>query len=87
MIIRINSQSGKGGIAYILERECGLDLPKTMHPTVGSVIYGIADEQGRELEADEIRDAFYENFVNIESCIRTFPGHFCAKFTQHRPGF
>ncbi len=65
-IIRINSQSGKGGIAYILERECGLDLPKTMHPTVGSVIYGIADELGRELEADEIRDAFYKHFVNID---------------------
>jgi len=65
-IIRINSQSGKGGIAYILEREYGLHLPKTMHPTVGSAIYGIADELGRELEAEEIREAFYKHFVNIE---------------------
>lgn len=63
-IIRINSQSGKGGIAYILEREHGLHLPKTMHPTVGTKIYNIADEKGRELEPQEIRDAFYRHFVN-----------------------
>jgi len=66
-IIRINSQSGKGGVAYILEREYGLHLPKTMHPTVGTKIYGIADDLGRELEAIEIKDAFYESFVNTTS--------------------
>jgi len=64
-IIRINSQSGKGGVAYILDREHGLDLPKTMHPAVGKRIYDIADQQGRELSADEIRDTFYDEFVNI----------------------
>jgi len=41
-IIRINSQSGKGGVAYVLEREYGLHLPKTMHPAVGTKIYGMA---------------------------------------------
>jgi 2-isopropylmalate synthase len=56
-IIRINSQSGKGGVAYVLDREHGFDLPKTMHPQVGKRIYDLADEQGRELSADEIRDA------------------------------
>lgn len=66
-IIRINSQSGKGGVAYILDREHGLDLPKTMHPQVGKTIYDLADQQGRELDADEIRDAFYALFANIES--------------------
>jgi 2-isopropylmalate synthase len=65
-IIRINSQSGKGGIAYILDREHGLDLPKTMHPQVGKRIYDLADELGRELTADEIRDAFYRLFANVE---------------------
>ena len=63
-IIRINSQSGKGGIAYVLEREHGLHLPKTMQPSVGTHIYGIADKLGRELSASEIRDAFYAQFVN-----------------------
>jgi 2-isopropylmalate synthase len=66
-IIRINSQSGKGGIAYILDREHGLDLPKTMHPQVGKRIYDLADELGRELTADEIRDAFYRLFANLEA--------------------
>jgi len=66
-IIRINSQSGKGGVAYILDREHGLDLPKTMHPVVGKRIYDLADEHGRELTADEIRDTFYDEFVNISS--------------------
>jgi len=64
-IIRINSQSGKGGVAYVLDREHGFDLPKTMHPTVGMLVYALADELGRELTPDEIRDVFFEKFVNL----------------------
>jgi 2-isopropylmalate synthase len=64
-IIRINSQSGKGGVAYVLDREHGFDLPKTMHPVVGTRIYALADELGRELSADEIRDTFFKVFVNL----------------------
>jgi 2-isopropylmalate synthase len=64
-IIRINSQSGKGGVAYVLDREHGFDLPKSMHPQVGKRIYDLADEHGRELSTDEIREAFLEEFVNI----------------------
>ena len=64
-IIRINSQSGKGGVAYVLDREHGFDLPKTMHPQVGKRIYDLADACGRELTADEIRDAFFREFVNL----------------------
>lgn len=66
-IIRINSQSGKGGVAYVLDREHGFDLPKTMHPQVGKRIYDLADELGRELSTDEIRDAFFREFVNIDT--------------------
>lgn len=66
-IIRINSQSGKGGVAYVLDREHGLDLPKSMHPIVGKTIYDLADSLGRELSTEEIRDAFFTFFVNIES--------------------
>lgn len=68
-LIRINSQSGKGGVAYILDREHGFDLPKTMHPVVGGQIYALADELGRELSPDEIRDAFYQMFVNLTETI------------------
>jgi len=66
-IIRINSQSGKGGVAYVLDREHGFDLPKTMHPQVGKRIYDLADRLGRELTVDEIRDAFFREFVNLTS--------------------
>lgn len=66
-IIRINSQSGKGGVAYVLDREHGFDLPKTMHPQVGKRIYDLADELGRELSTDDIRDAFFREFVNIDT--------------------
>ena len=66
-LIRINSQSGKGGVAYVLDREHGFDLPKSMHPVVGKYIYDLADEQGGELDADSIREAFFEHFVNVES--------------------
>ncbi len=64
-IIRINSQSGKGGVAYILDTEHGLDLPKTMHPQVGQRIYSLADELGRELSVEEVRDYFRREFVNV----------------------
>jgi 2-isopropylmalate synthase len=64
-IIRINSQSGKGGVAYILDREHGLDLPKTMHPQVGKFIYDLADRLGREMSADEIGEAFHQHFANL----------------------
>jgi len=66
-IIRINSQSGKGGVAYVLDREHGFDLPKTMHPQVGKRIYDLADELGRELSIDEIGEAFFREFVNVSS--------------------
>lgn len=64
-IIRINSQSGKGGVAYVLDREHGFDLPKTMHPQVGKRVYDLADDLGRELTSDEIREAFFREFVNV----------------------
>ncbi|MBT8036257.1 MAG: 2-isopropylmalate synthase [Verrucomicrobiae bacterium] len=80
-IIRINSQSGKGGVAYVLDREHGFDLPKTMHPVVGTRIYALADELGRELTADEIRDTFLELFVNL-----TAPVSLCDYELDHHAG-
>jgi 2-isopropylmalate synthase len=64
-IIRINSQSGKGGVAYILDREFGFDLPKLMHPEVGNLIGKHADKLGKELSPAEIHECFRANFVNV----------------------
>ena len=66
-IIRINSQSGKGGVAYILERDFGLDLPKAMHPEVGKVVNDTADKGSRELSPDEVREVFMQVYVNLEA--------------------
>jgi 2-isopropylmalate synthase len=65
-IIRINSQSGKGGVAYIMDTEHGLELPKSMHPEVGKVVNDEADRLQKELNADEIGEVFAKNFVNLD---------------------
>ena len=62
-IIRINSQSGKGGVAYILSREYGLDLPKTMHPEVGMLVNEKADSESRELPAEDIYATFKAEYL------------------------
>ncbi len=64
-IIRINSQSGKGGVAYILSREFGLDLPKEMHPEVGLVVNDAADKDSRELKSGEVYEIFQQEYVNL----------------------
>ncbi|HUX22955.1 MAG TPA: 2-isopropylmalate synthase [Spirochaetia bacterium] len=62
-IIRINSQSGKGGVAYILSRNFGYDLPKKMHPEVGEVVNAISDELARELKSEEIFEIFKREYL------------------------
>ena len=66
-IIRINSQSGKGGVAYVMHREFGFDMPKSMHPDFGTVVNRIADREGRELSSLEIRDAFLKEYTDLTS--------------------
>ena len=62
-IIRINSQSGKGGVAYLLENEFGYSLPKLMHKEIGRIVNDLADATGRELTAAEIHDAFQREYL------------------------
>ncbi|MFA5264741.1 MAG: 2-isopropylmalate synthase [Opitutaceae bacterium] len=62
-IIRINSQSGKGGVAYVLEHEYGYQLPKLMHREIGKIINDIADTKGVELSATEIHDVFQREYL------------------------
>ncbi|MSU69960.1 MAG: 2-isopropylmalate synthase [Opitutaceae bacterium] len=68
-IIRINSQSGKGGVAYVLEHEFGYQLPKLMHKEIGRIINDLADATGRELTAQEIHDAFLREYIDRTSPI------------------
>ena len=68
-IIRINSQSGKGGVAYILEKNYGYQLPKAMHPEIGRIVQTLSDEKGRELEAEEILNIFKDSYFNMKKHI------------------
>ncbi len=69
-IIRINSQSGKGGVAYVLSRDYGLELPKAMHPEFGQVVNIVADDLGRELAREEIHTLFRETYLDQEQPLR-----------------
>ena len=66
-IIRINSQSGKGGAAFVLETEFGIAAPKAMHPVIGAVIKARADALQRELSAEEVYDVFAETWINTKA--------------------
>ena len=69
-IIRINSQSGKGGVAYIMETEFGCQLPKIMQPEFGQVVQELSDRSGREVEAREIWRAFEQEYLEADAPIR-----------------
>ena len=62
-VIRINSQSGKGGISYILEQDYGVILPRRMQIDFSQVIQKQADETGKELNSKEIWQSFEDNYL------------------------
>ncbi|MBQ9516833.1 MAG: 2-isopropylmalate synthase [Eubacterium sp.] len=64
-IIRINSQSGKGGTAFILSNNYGIKMPKAMHPEFGAVVQKACDEKGKELSATEVFDLFQKEYRNV----------------------
>ncbi len=64
-IIRINSQSGKGGAAFIMQQSFGYELPKLMHTEFGAMVKAACDEAGRELQPNEIFDIFHREYLEI----------------------
>ena len=64
-IIRINSQSGKGGVAYVMEKEYGYRLPKEMHKELGKAVNRIADKTGDEITPDGVFACFKSEYVDI----------------------
>ena len=64
-IIRINSQSGKGGVAYVMEQDFGFRMPKAMHPEFGKIIQNVTDQEGRELLHNEIMDVFRKEYLLV----------------------
>ncbi len=75
-VIRINSQSGKGGVAYVLENTFGIRLPKDMREGFGYFIKDISDKRHQELTPCEIHDIFMETYANVASPIALKDFHF-----------
>ncbi len=69
-VIRINSQSGKGGVAYIMETDYGLELPRPLQIEFSRAIQEIADISGKELRSTDIWDLFAKIYLQAENPIR-----------------
>ncbi|NLX25646.1 MAG: 2-isopropylmalate synthase [Lentisphaerae bacterium] len=63
-LIRINSQSGKGGIAWVLEQDYGINVPKAMQPELGKYVQAYSESVGREISSDEVHTVFQNEFVS-----------------------
>lgn len=66
-VIRVNSQSGKGGVAYLLESEFGIELPKDLQREFGPIANDLVDALGREVTAAELRDMFWKEYIERET--------------------
>ena len=79
-VIRVNSQSGKGGIAYLLESEFGLELPRRLQIEFSQVVQGVMDETGKELTAQNLFTLFEKEYglKSIDS-----PQHLVIQETGH----
>ncbi len=62
-IVRINSQSGKGGAAFVMQQSFGYDLPKAMHPEFGRIVQAETERTGHELPTQRILELFQENYI------------------------
>lgn len=69
-IVRINSQSGKGGAAYIMDNDFGFTLPKVMHPEFGLLVQRLSDKAGVEILPDQIWDCFQRQYIQATSPYR-----------------
>mgnify|MGYP005944915741 CR=1 FL=1 len=75
-VIRINSQSGKGGIGFVLEQNYGYNLPPKMREVLGYKVKSVSDHSHKELSAGEVLRIFEESFLNREKPLRVVEAHF-----------
>ncbi|MBD5095525.1 MAG: 2-isopropylmalate synthase [Lachnospiraceae bacterium] len=75
-VIRINSQSGKGGIGYILEQKYGFDLPAKMREDFGYTVKGVSDHEHKELSPKEILGIFQDEYVNHSEPVKLLECHY-----------
>ena len=82
-VIRINSQSGKGGIGYLLEHQFGYVLPAKMREDVGYAVKSVSDHAHAELSPAQVLEVFTDRYVNINNHIRLIDYHFERKPEIH----
>ncbi len=82
-VIRINSQSGKGGIGYLLEREFGLQLPVKMREDVGYTVKDRSDHLHKELSPREVYEVFCEEYLDAKSPLELVDYHYVRKPDIH----
>lgn len=75
-VIRINSVSGKGGVAFVLKEQFGFSLPAAMKEEVGYLIKGVSDKRHQELHPAEIYEIFEESYISPRSVFRIPECHF-----------
>ena len=75
-VIRINSVSGKGGVAFVLKQQFGFSLPAAMKEEVGYLIKGVSDRRHQELHPSEIYAIFEENYINLQNVFSIPECHF-----------
>lgn len=78
-VIRINSQSGKGGIGYILQTKYGFDLPAKFREDLGYTVKDVSDKAHKELSPREVLEIFQSTYVNIEAPIKLLENHFIQR--------
>ena len=78
-VIRINSQSGKGGVAFVLKQNFGMDLPDKMKEEVGYLVKGVSDRRHQELSPEAIYRIFEEHYVNLCDVFQISECHFEQK--------
>ena len=82
-VIRINSQSGKGGIGYLLQQNYGFELPAKMREDFGYTVKSVSDHLHKELKPDEVYDIFRKTYVNVDTPLKLVENHFAQKGNIH----
>ena len=66
-VIRVNSQSGKGGVAYIMKTDHGINMPKAMQPEFSAVVQNITDSEGGEVNSKNMWDIFATTYLDLDT--------------------
>ncbi len=74
-VIRINSQSGKGGVGFIMEQKYGVEMPKKMREDFGYCVKSVSDHKHKELLPDEIYQIFLNEYVNVDKPYKLIEFH------------